>query len=56
MTLTLSLYYDVLSFHGTHLANRASLLTLIIFGEGVAQACCKITDIVKVDSHLEWIK
>lgn len=56
LTLGLGLYYRVLSFEGTHLIGRVSLLTLIIFGEGVAQACGKITDIVKVGSHAEWSK
>ncbi|KAH7353431.1 hypothetical protein B0T11DRAFT_117630 [Plectosphaerella cucumerina] len=54
ITMGLSIYYNVLSFRGTHLLSRISLLTLIIFGEGVAQACGKITDIVDVGSHREW--
>ncbi|KAH6685690.1 hypothetical protein F5X68DRAFT_276506 [Plectosphaerella plurivora] len=54
LTMGLSVYYPVLSFKGTHLLSRISLLTCIIFGEGVAQACGKITDIVSVGSHAEW--
>lgn len=55
LNLGLSVRFKVLSFQGTHLIRRASLLTLIIFGEGVAVACGAITKIVSV-GHSEWSK
>ncbi|ROT40676.1 hypothetical protein SODALDRAFT_330418 [Sodiomyces alkalinus F11] len=53
LNLGLSIRFKVLSFQSTHLIRRASLLTLIIFGEGVAVACGAITKIVSV-GHDEW--
>lgn len=48
------MYFSILSFQGTHLVSRISLMTLIIFGEGISLACGKITDIIDVGSHEEW--
>ena len=47
LTAGLSLFWDVLSFEGTHLINRMSLLTFIIIGEGIAVVSTYITLIVK---------
>ncbi|KAH8892634.1 hypothetical protein GQ53DRAFT_781293 [Thozetella sp. PMI_491] len=47
LTAGLSLFWDVLSFEGTHLINRMSLLTFIIIGEGVNVVASCITLIVK---------
>jgi low temperature requirement protein LtrA len=43
---TLSMFWKVLSFRGTHLQNRMSLLTFIIIGEGIVVICTNITQIV----------
>ncbi|KAH8881009.1 hypothetical protein GQ53DRAFT_520559 [Thozetella sp. PMI_491] len=43
----LSLFWKVLSFEGTHLISRMSLLTFIIIGEGLIVVCSNITLIVK---------
>ncbi|KAM0328230.1 hypothetical protein ACHAQA_005639 [Verticillium albo-atrum] len=48
-----SVYYSVLSFQGTHLIRRMSLLTLIIFGEGVAIACGAVSSVVE-SGHDAW--
>jgi len=47
ITITLSAFWKTLSFHGTHLIRRMSLLTLIILGEGVIVVCENVTVIVK---------
>ena len=44
---TVSLFWKVLSFEGTHLINRMSLLTFIIIGEGIIVVCGQIAAIVK---------
>lgn len=54
LTVALSLASDVLSFKGTHLINRMTLLTLIIIGEGVVVICHAVTVIV-VNSN-SWSK
>lgn len=46
LNVGLSLFWDVLSFKGTHLMNRMSLLTLIIIGEGVIVVCTNVATIV----------
>lgn len=43
----ISSYYRVVSFKGTHLVQRMSLLTLIILGEGVMMLAEKATTIVQ---------
>ena len=47
LSVGFSLVWDVLSFKGTHLVNRMSLLTLIIIGEGIIVVCTNVTTIVK---------
>ena len=47
LTAGVALLWDVLSFDGTHLIGRMSLLTFIIIGEGIAVVCTYITLIVK---------
>ncbi len=49
-----SVYYPVLTFQGTPLIRRMSLLTLIIFGEGITVACNAITRVVQADGHDTW--
>ncbi|EEY14967.1 conserved hypothetical protein [Verticillium alfalfae VaMs.102] len=49
----LSTFYSILSFQDTHLIRRISLLTLIIFGEGVAIACDSVTSVVE-SGHNAW--
>lgn len=46
VTVGLSVYWKVLSFKGTHLINRMSLLTFIIIGEGVIVVCTGVGKIV----------
>lgn len=43
----LSFCYKVLSFKGTHLTNRMSLLTMIIIGEGIIVTCSNVSTVVK---------
>jgi low temperature requirement protein LtrA len=43
----MSLVWDVLTFRNTHLANRMSLLTLIIMGEGIIVIASNVTVVVK---------
>ncbi|CZT12132.1 hypothetical protein WAI453_003030 [Rhynchosporium graminicola] len=45
--IAISSNWKVLSFKGTHLVQRMSLLTLIILGEGVIVVCKNISKIVK---------
>lgn len=46
VTVGLSLFYKVLSFKGTHLISRVSLLTFILIGEGVIIICVSVGRIV----------
>lgn len=47
--------YKVVSFKGTHLVQRMTLLTLIILGEGIIVVCKSITSIVKnEDATIAW--
>lgn len=47
--------FKVVSFKGTHLVQRMSLLTLIILGEGIIVVCKSITQIVKnEDATIAW--
>jgi low temperature requirement protein LtrA len=46
VTVGLSLKWEVLSFQGTHLAPRISLLTFILMGEGIAIVCVSVVRIV----------
>ncbi|CAG8983789.1 hypothetical protein HYALB_00006754 [Hymenoscyphus albidus] len=41
--------FKVLTFHGSHLVQRMSLLTLIILGEGVIGICKSIATIVEIE-------
>lgn len=41
-----SLRWEVLSFYGTHLTNRVSLLTFILMGEGIVTVCSAVAKIV----------
>ncbi|KAF2491319.1 hypothetical protein BU16DRAFT_425787, partial [Lophium mytilinum] len=47
LTTAVSCYWRVISFKGTHLIQRMSLLTLIILGEGIIVICKAISYIVK---------
>jgi low temperature requirement protein LtrA len=46
-TIAVSCTFRVISFKGTHMVQRMSLLTLIILGEGVIVICKSISKIVK---------
>ncbi|KAM7187350.1 hypothetical protein V8F20_011014 [Naviculisporaceae sp. PSN 640] len=41
-----SLRWEVLSFYGTHLTNRVSMLTFILMGEGIVTVCSAVAKIV----------
>ncbi|KAM7182717.1 hypothetical protein V8F33_014080 [Rhypophila sp. PSN 637] len=41
-----SYQWEVLSFYGTHLTNRVSLLTFILMGEGIVTVCSAVSKIV----------
>lgn len=47
LTVTVSCYWRVISFKGTHMVQRMSLLTLIILGEGIIVICRSISKNVK---------
>ncbi|KAK4182467.1 hypothetical protein QBC35DRAFT_169220 [Podospora australis] len=46
ITVALSLKWQVLSFYGTHLVNRMSLLTYILLGEGIITVLSAATKVV----------
>ncbi|KAF2471156.1 uncharacterized protein BDR25DRAFT_223577 [Lindgomyces ingoldianus] len=47
LTVSVSCIWRVISFKGTHMVQRMSLLTLIILGEGIIVICKSISKIVK---------
>lgn len=47
VSVGLSLKWKVLSFQGTHLASRISLLTFILMGEGLCLVCLGVVRIVQ---------
>ncbi|KAH7125605.1 bacterial low temperature requirement A protein-domain-containing protein [Dendryphion nanum] len=49
LTVAVSCIWRVISFKGTHMVQRMSLLTLIILGEGIIVICKSISKIVKND-------
>jgi low temperature requirement protein LtrA len=49
VTTAISCYWRIISFKGTHLVQRMSLLTLIILGEGVIGSTKSIAKIVQND-------
>ncbi|KAF1844808.1 uncharacterized protein K460DRAFT_283106 [Cucurbitaria berberidis CBS 394.84] len=49
LTVGVSCIWHVVSFKGTHMVQRMSLLTLIILGEGIIVICKSISRIVKND-------
>ncbi|KAF2710708.1 hypothetical protein K504DRAFT_489740 [Pleomassaria siparia CBS 279.74] len=49
LTVGVSMFMRVISFKGTHMVQRMSLLTLIIFGEGIIVVCKSVSKIVKND-------
>ncbi|KAJ4369717.1 hypothetical protein N0V83_005480 [Neocucurbitaria cava] len=49
LTVAVSCVWRVVSFKGTHMVQRMSLLTLIILGEGIIVICKSISRIVKND-------
>jgi len=51
-----AIFYPILSFQGTPIIKRLSLLTLIIFGEGITIACTNVTDIIDADGPEAWSK
>lgn len=53
--VTVTSLFKILSFKGTHLVQRMTLLTLIILGEGIIVVCKSITAIVKNEgSNIAW--
>ncbi|KAH6681676.1 bacterial low temperature requirement A protein-domain-containing protein [Halenospora varia] len=50
INVTISANWKVLSFEGSHLVQRMSLLTLIILGEGVIGICKSISTIVETEA------
>lgn len=46
-TVAVSCVFRVISFKGTHMVQRMSLLTLIVLGEGIIVVCKSISKIVK---------
>ncbi|CAN9221974.1 unnamed protein product [Alternaria sp. RS040] len=52
-TVGISCIWRVISFKGTHLVQRMSLLTLIILGEGIIVICKAISKIVKNGSQFD---
>ncbi|RII21724.1 hypothetical protein CUC08_Gglean000891 [Alternaria sp. MG1] len=52
-TVGISCVWRVISFKGTHLVQRMSLLTLIILGEGIIVICKAISKIVKNGSQFD---
>jgi hypothetical protein len=53
LTVGISCIWRVISFKGTHLVQRMSLLTLIILGEGIIVICKAISKIVKNGSQFD---
>lgn len=53
-TLVSAIWKQAISFKGTHLVERMSLLTLIILGEGVVSLASKCQQIVKSEGALEF--
>jgi low temperature requirement protein LtrA len=49
ITVAVSCIWRVVSFKGTHMVQRMSLLTLIILGEGIIVVCKSISKIIKND-------
>ncbi|KAF2826164.1 hypothetical protein CC86DRAFT_25654 [Ophiobolus disseminans] len=47
LTVTVSCVWRIISFKGTHMVQRMSLLTLIVLGEGIIVICKSISKIVK---------
>ena len=47
LTVAVSCKFTIISFKGTHMVQRMSLLTLIILGEGIIVVCKSISKIVK---------
>lgn len=47
LTVVVSCVWRVISFKGTHMVQRMSLLTLIILGEGIIVVCKSISKIIK---------
>jgi low temperature requirement protein LtrA len=48
VTIAISSVWRVISFKGTHIEQRMSLLTLIVLGEGIMVICKAISRVVKV--------
>ena len=49
LTVTVSCVWRVISFKGTHMVQRMTLLSLIILGEGIIVICKSISKIIKND-------
>ncbi|KAF2015331.1 hypothetical protein BU24DRAFT_450068 [Aaosphaeria arxii CBS 175.79] len=49
LTVSISCIWRLISFKGTHMVQRMSLLTLIILGEGIIVICKAISKIVKLE-------
>ena len=53
VTVGISCYWRVISFKGTHIQQRMSLLTLIILGEGIIVICKAMSKLVKIGSQFD---
>lgn len=49
LTVAVSCHWRIISFKGTHMVQRMSLLTLIILGEGIIVICKSISKVIKND-------
>lgn len=52
VTVGVSMFWRVISFKGTHMVQRMSLLTLIVLGEGIIVICKAISKVVK--NYILW--
>jgi low temperature requirement protein LtrA len=52
LTVSVSCIWRIISFKGTHMVQRMSLLTLIILGEGIIVICKSISKIIK--NYFQW--
>ncbi|CAE7016269.1 LtrA domain containing protein [Pyrenophora teres f. teres] len=53
VTVGISCYWRVISFKGTHIQQRMSLLTLIILGEGIIVICKAVSKLVKIGGEFD---
>ncbi|PZD23454.1 hypothetical protein A1F96_10235 [Pyrenophora tritici-repentis] len=53
VTVGISCHWRVISFKGTHIQQRTSLLTLIVLGEGIIVICKAVSKLVKIGSYFD---